>query len=590
MGPGGGTIVSTAPDGTRYTLTVPPGALVQDTNLTMTPVAVQGTLGLPVQLNYAVQIGPEGTLFLGGAELAVQLPVGVDPTAFQPYIMQDSGSPMSLTSSQVSGQTIRFKLFHLTTPGLSNSPVPSPPSTSGANDLEAIAAAVAQERNALLVGGGDASLPRVQALLEDYFRNKLKPALVAAAQGTEAQCQQAVRDALQFLRITQEVGSQLGPAYQQELDPLIAAALRRGIALAETKAVNEDSLSALSSINTFYYPCAQLLGLDTPANHLDGQTLTRELPLKVVIESVQAASILAEGETDTVLVRAGFQIANKPVKHDSTLPVTLNLVGGTPATSTQNTVGGTATFTPIRLASNSRQISGSVGVDTFFGGLGPLTSSMNFTTQGKLTLTLTHSAPIGNLSTFTANVRKGSAALQGALLHFTALSGGSVNQSQSNSDTSGQGSVQFTSSGGVGTVQVSVSDGSQTAQVTDQIGSTTTQTDFTVDAVGTVESDSSTRGIVLQPGDPVSLRLVVLGGVVSDCQIILSPFQHEGISQGTPVVNGVITQVFPNGSSITLTLPTTPGGQIRGVYFSPAHFIELTLVPESSIVFNIPTQ
>ena len=47
VGPSGGTVVATAPNGTRYTLTVPARALVQDTNLTNDACGRAGHPGAP---------------------------------------------------------------------------------------------------------------------------------------------------------------------------------------------------------------------------------------------------------------------------------------------------------------------------------------------------------------------------------------------------------------------------------------------------------------------------------------------------------------------------------------------------------------
>ena len=78
VGPAGGTIEAVATDGTRFVLTIPAGALSEDTPLTMLPVAVSGRLGLPIELPVAVKVSPSGTQFTGGAELAITFPAGTN--------------------------------------------------------------------------------------------------------------------------------------------------------------------------------------------------------------------------------------------------------------------------------------------------------------------------------------------------------------------------------------------------------------------------------------------------------------------------------------------------------------------------------
>jgi hypothetical protein len=76
VGSGGGTV--TADDGT--TVTIPPGALSQDTTITITPNALAPTLTQATQLNVAHLFGPEGQHF--SKEITVTLEF--DPSKLPP--------------------------------------------------------------------------------------------------------------------------------------------------------------------------------------------------------------------------------------------------------------------------------------------------------------------------------------------------------------------------------------------------------------------------------------------------------------------------------------------------------------------------
>lgn len=74
IGPAGGAVTATGADGTRYTLSVPPAALVHTEAITLTPVAALDSLPFPVQGAHAVRIAPEGLLFVEPATLTITPP------------------------------------------------------------------------------------------------------------------------------------------------------------------------------------------------------------------------------------------------------------------------------------------------------------------------------------------------------------------------------------------------------------------------------------------------------------------------------------------------------------------------------------
>src|SRR4051812_38676004 len=59
----GGTLHTTGADGTRYTLTIPPNALLADTTISMTPLTGVTGLDLPGARFLGVQFEPEGLRF-----------------------------------------------------------------------------------------------------------------------------------------------------------------------------------------------------------------------------------------------------------------------------------------------------------------------------------------------------------------------------------------------------------------------------------------------------------------------------------------------------------------------------------------------
>jgi uncharacterized protein YjdB len=108
----GGTLETTS-DGIRYTLTIPPYALVEDVEVTLT--AASNVTGLPLSLGMiaAVQAGPEGLLFLKPATLAIELP-NPAPANCVGFLFQDNGEGFHYNPIEISGNTVTFDLMHFT--------------------------------------------------------------------------------------------------------------------------------------------------------------------------------------------------------------------------------------------------------------------------------------------------------------------------------------------------------------------------------------------------------------------------------------------------------------------------------------------
>jgi hypothetical protein len=116
VGDAGGELTTTADDGTRFTLTVPQGALVGDTELTMTPVAA--ARGLPLQrLGAAADLGPEGVRFLRPVTLRIEPPTALRRRQVVPLLWSGAGRDVHLEPATVGPRAVTFELFHFSTPG-----------------------------------------------------------------------------------------------------------------------------------------------------------------------------------------------------------------------------------------------------------------------------------------------------------------------------------------------------------------------------------------------------------------------------------------------------------------------------------------
>ncbi|MFN8613682.1 MAG: hypothetical protein U0931_39470 [Vulcanimicrobiota bacterium] len=507
VGPTGGTIEAVATDGTRYVLTIPAGALSQDTPLTMLPVAVSGQLGLPIELPVAVKISPSGTQFTGGAELAITLPAGTDMRAYHAYVMEDSGTPMSLAFAKIVGQTITFRVFHLTVPGASPGPIPNSAHigvTSAAQVVEAQMASVQAAFDA-----GRLSITQYSeafnSLTNDYFEQTLKPLMEQTAiNGTDANCQFVLREAARFESFLQFAGVQNAASFTTRLQPLYVNLIKRGITAVGVDAVAADDYLRLKPVGDFYLVQAQLKNLDTEANGLDAAKVKSMIPLTVVLEILEKPAILDENETGKIRIKAGYRLGSNPVKFTPRVFAQLDMTGGQIPNPQVNKLKeaeagtGAILFNDITLSPNSQKINvhlTGIFKELVVGSAGLIeTPAADFVIEGKLKVAVSSGTGSGGTTPVTATVRKGNAPLASAPVTFDVVSGGGSVAAAGTTDDQGIATVNYVQSGSTSPPQVAatVSDGAQTATAVVTLATGSVTTLHGTGAVG--RDDSFSRG------------------------------------------------------------------------------------------------
>lgn len=230
----GGTLTATGADGVTYTLTVPAGALLFDTNISMSPLA--GQLGVPAlgETSYGVKLGPEGQQFQKLVTLRITPAAGMFwPLKNQvPVDVQGAQSTVGLVPVDTTSLDPVLELMHfssyavlLSSKGYEASVAPVRKQIGGDAEQRinsAIAEKFATERvNQLLGSGGD--LPAGFILgqyLKDYYDNVLKPRMAAAATSCAAG-RLALQTLLGLERQMQLLGGSLKDALGIDPLPLI---------------------------------------------------------------------------------------------------------------------------------------------------------------------------------------------------------------------------------------------------------------------------------------------------------------------------------------------------------------------------------
>jgi len=107
----GGSLSATAADGTVYTLTVPPEALVADQQITMTPIVAMKGLALGGGTLAGVQLAPEGLRFYRFARLSIA-PRAAGPQRALSFSYQGAGKSLHLHPLAPETNALSMPLLH----------------------------------------------------------------------------------------------------------------------------------------------------------------------------------------------------------------------------------------------------------------------------------------------------------------------------------------------------------------------------------------------------------------------------------------------------------------------------------------------
>jgi hypothetical protein len=216
----GGTLTTKSADGSEFTLTIPPNALLGDQPMTMSPI--RSVAGFPLSGGFVagVELSPEGLVLLQPATLTItpSRPVPIAQQIAFGYV--GSGQDFYLYPLNLVN-TVTLSLLHFSGYGLGSGNAPSfNPSDALAQLQSAAAALVAAERARVMMG--EPPDPEFgQKLLEleqQCFLQVIQPLLDQAEQNvTDDQgARDAIAKALGWDRLGQLLGAGKDKVFQQE--------------------------------------------------------------------------------------------------------------------------------------------------------------------------------------------------------------------------------------------------------------------------------------------------------------------------------------------------------------------------------------
>jgi len=231
IGPEGGTLTASGADGSQFTLEIPADALVEEIEITMTPIESMEGLPLVGGLAAGVQLEPEGMSFYDFVTLTIepaldipvdqQIPIGssgVDGAVYIPLIDPES-------------TTVRLRLLHFSSGGVAKgyladlAPVRQRlGGTADARLQSLMAAELARARQTqLLTGEETLDMGLIESLMKQWKEQVLKPRLAAAGESCAAG-RLAIETLLGYERQVQLLG--VGESMMGELDDLLPKVAR----------------------------------------------------------------------------------------------------------------------------------------------------------------------------------------------------------------------------------------------------------------------------------------------------------------------------------------------------------------------------
>jgi hypothetical protein len=181
--PGGGTLQATGADGTVYSLTIPSGALLVDTTITMTPIVSISGGDLPGGSVLGVDLQPSGLRLYEFADLSIA-PPQLGPTAHVAgFSYEGDGDDLHRYPAALEGGQILLHVIHFSGAGanicveLCPPPIDPPPQPITESQLEQVIASLDPH--------DPFYAPRLAELLHAYYDRFIAPDLSRMQQDCE---------------------------------------------------------------------------------------------------------------------------------------------------------------------------------------------------------------------------------------------------------------------------------------------------------------------------------------------------------------------------------------------------------------------
>jgi len=287
----GGDIEATGADGTVYHLSIPDDALVEETEIQMTPVASLDGLPTGGTVSYAVQLAPDGLQLFDFATLTITPSAELPIEEQLPFGYDGDGKGLFIATPVVDEPAIQLLIQHFSGYGVSKGLLadiePERERLGGSEERRLqsqVAEALGRERQRQLLGGEeDLDIAELfGSAFAEYERTVVEPRVRAAGESC-AKGRLALETVLGLERQKQLIGMSDGSAFPVDL---MSTAARVCMQEEYELCVDEHIVHRMIPVTRGFERQRQLLGIEDPAAKAFEEDLAvRCLTFELVLES-----------------------------------------------------------------------------------------------------------------------------------------------------------------------------------------------------------------------------------------------------------------------------------------------------------------
>lgn len=353
----GGTISATARNGTEYTLTLPPDAVAEDTEVALYPVESLANLPSGASITSGVQFAPDGLHLEVPGTLTIRFPAGTDASQLLAMGWHGDGEREHYEPALVDGNTVTMTVFHFSGGG-TVSPEPALVALDPCSDSLDFACETDRHQHILARELGEhANDAELLLELQDWYQEVVVPALGGPfdldAQDARITAYDAWRSAISIVRSrTGDPSFAVDPEFAES--KVLAARFLRALYVAWNAECVANKTEADWRVPTALAEVgirvagkeAILWDIPTVPNRLDIATLLANACARLQIDWNHRFSAVGPGDSGTISLLAGMSIAGGPLQTGAgDIHVKISLTGATsqPFEADTDVAGGVTT-------------------------------------------------------------------------------------------------------------------------------------------------------------------------------------------------------------------------------------------------------
>ena len=334
IGPEGGTVMATAADGTEFVLSIPVDALIEETEIALTPII--GIDDLPMSGGFiaGAQFEPSGLELFRTATLRVTQPaapsLGTDEV-LAGFVYDGSGENLGLALTEATGSSFTVPVNHFSGGG-----------GGAANPKQLEAASTPGSANAFTARLLDAILAKdaedAESILREWYQTLVKPRLQAAV-SNDAALERALNEYRRWLNAEGAVPLPIDvSALLSEGQDLAADAFREAIVRANDLCERNASFEEAEEVLRWQRRAESVLPVDVLLqDNLDRSAVLADLCVQVVFESTSFPQSPVVAQPALLEAVFGFAFGNGPTEFSSNMVAFILATGAAPAGATEFT-------------------------------------------------------------------------------------------------------------------------------------------------------------------------------------------------------------------------------------------------------------